>query len=51
MKTLLGWVLLFLSGLVMVSMIINNHILWFIVDILVILGCGVSGLFLLIRRQ
>lgn len=51
MKTFLGWVLIFLSLLVIFSMILNNHILWFVVDILVILVCGASGLFLLSAKK
>lgn len=51
MKRILGGVLVFLSLLVIVSMILNNHTLWLVVDILVILGCGVSGLFLLLGKK
>ncbi|MCK4836593.1 MAG: hypothetical protein KAT17_08140 [Candidatus Aminicenantes bacterium] len=51
MKKIFGWLLIILSVLVIISMIVNNHLLWFIVDILVILGCGISGIFLLVRKQ
>lgn len=51
MKKIFGWLLLILSVLVIISMIVNNHILWFIVDILVIAGCGFSGVFLLIEKK
>ena len=51
MKSFLGWALIFLSLLVIFSMILNNHVLWLVVDILVILVCGASGLFLLTDKK
>ncbi len=45
----LGIGLLVLAGLVVAGMLINNNHLWFVVDLLVIAGCGAAGV-LLLRR-
>ena len=51
MKKWIGWLLILLSVLMALGLVINHHILWLIIDILVILGCGVSGIFLLIEKK
>ena len=51
MNKLIAWLLILLSVLMILGMVINYHTLWFIIDILVILGCGVSGVFLLIEKN
>lgn len=51
MKKSIGWLLILLAILVIFSMIINNNTLWFIVDILVILGCLLAGSFLLVEKK
>lgn len=51
MKKSIGWLLILLAILVIFSMIINNHTLWFIVDILVILGCLLAGIYLLVGKR
>ncbi len=51
MKKWIGWLLILLSVLMVLGMVINHDMLWFIIDILVILGCGISGIFLLIEKK
>lgn len=43
----LGTLLLVLAGLVVAGMLINNDHLWFVLDMLVIAGCGMAGVVLL----
>ena len=51
MLKIFGIVLLLLSVIVALAMIINNHVLWFIIDILVIVICAVCGLFLINKTE
>jgi hypothetical protein len=51
MKKIIAWLLFALAILMVLGMVVNNHLLWFIIDILVILGCATSGLFLLIEKK
>ena len=44
---MIALLLLFCSIIMIVGMIINIHVYWFIVDIVVILICGISGFILL----
>ncbi len=44
---IIGTLLMGLSVLVIIAMIVNNLIFWFIVDSLVILLCGISGVILI----
>ncbi|MDD5688098.1 MAG: hypothetical protein PHE88_09745 [Elusimicrobia bacterium] len=48
---IIGTLLIGLSVLVIIAMIVNNLIFWFIVDILVILICGISGVILIERVE
>jgi hypothetical protein len=50
MKKIMAWLMIALSVLVILGMIINSTLLWFVIDILVIVGCGLSGIFLLIEK-
>jgi hypothetical protein len=43
----IGWILLATGALVIVAMIISIPTLWFVVDIIVIIVCTGSGIFLL----
>ncbi|MBN1823848.1 MAG: hypothetical protein JW803_05980 [Endomicrobiales bacterium] len=45
----IGITLLLVSCLVVLGMVLNIGKLWFVIDILVILACGISGV-LLIRK-
>jgi hypothetical protein len=47
MQKILGIILLVLAILVALAMIINNHVLWFTVDIVVIVICAGCGIYLL----
>ena len=51
MKKIIAWLMMALAILMILGMIINNHTLWFVIDILVIAGCGLSGVFLLIDKK
>ena len=43
--------LLALAFLVLVGMLLNIHIYWFVIDIVVILFCSGSGIYLLRKTQ
>jgi hypothetical protein len=43
--------LLALAFLVLVGMLLNIHIYWFVIDIVVILVCSGSGIYLLRKTQ
>lgn len=51
MKKLIAWLLILLAILMVMGMVINYHVLWFVIDILVILGCLFSGIFLLLEKK
>jgi len=51
MQKIFGIILLLLTILVALAMIINNHILWFTVDILVIVICTVCGIYLIYKTE
>lgn len=51
MKKIIAWLMIALAVLMVLGMIINHHTLWFLIDILVIAGCGLSGIFLLIEKK
>jgi len=51
MNKIIAWLLFALSILMILGMVINIHLLWFIIDILVILGCFFSGVFLLVEKK
>lgn len=46
---IMGSILLGLAALVVANLLIKNTHLWFVIDVLVILGCGGIGI-LLLRR-
>lgn len=46
----MGGVLLGLAALVAANLLMKNDHLWFVIDLLVILGCGGIGILLLRRR-
>lgn len=48
---LFGLGLIALGFIVIIGMIINNHIFWFIIDIMVILYCIVAGIYLFTLRK
>lgn len=50
MKKIIAWLMIALAVLVILGMIINSNPLWFVIDILVIAGCGLSGIFILIEK-
>ena len=51
MNKIIAWLMIALSVLMILGMVVNNHTLWFIIDILVIAGCGLSGIFLLLEKK
>lgn len=48
---ILGTLLVGLSLLAIIAMIVSNHILWFFVDLLMILVCGIVGVILIMERN
>ena len=44
---IMGIVSLVCSFLVIIAMLVNHHIFWFAVDILVIVVCGLNGIMFL----
>jgi hypothetical protein len=51
MNKLIAWLLILMAVLMILGMVINIHVLWFVIDILVILGCLFSGIFLLLEKK
>jgi hypothetical protein len=49
-QQIIAWLLFTLAFLVLVGMLLNVNIYWFVIDIVVILVCSGSGFFLL-REQ
>ena len=50
-QRLIGWLLLVLAFLVLLGMLLNINIYWFVVDIVVILVCLSSGIILLYKKK
>ncbi|MDD5066781.1 MAG: hypothetical protein PHF84_07005 [bacterium] len=46
----IGFFLIGVSLLVVMGLIINNHILWFIIDLAAVLVCAVCGVILLRKK-
>lgn len=51
MQKIIGIILLSVSIVVALAMIINNHIIWFTVDLVVILICAVCGIYLINKKE
>ncbi|MBN2425404.1 MAG: hypothetical protein JXR46_14145 [Calditrichaceae bacterium] len=51
MNKLIAFLLLFCSLAAIVGMFINVLVYWFVVDILIILICGFSGIYLLVNSK
>ena len=44
---IIGWMLIALSVVVLVALVVNNHILWMTVDVLMVVVCSVGGVMLI----
>ncbi|MGD0038157.1 MAG: hypothetical protein ABSC53_12800 [Bacteroidota bacterium] len=50
-QRIIGWLLLTLAFLVLLGMLLNINIYWFVIDIVTILICLASGIYLLRKTQ
>ena len=48
---ILGTLLLVSATAVVAAMLINNHVLWFVVDLFMIATAGIGGLALILKRK
>jgi len=50
-RKLIGWLLIIAVLFMIAGIILNNHIFWSFVDIIVVITCLGSGLYILLRKE